>query len=346
MASSAGDDRPPVRVSKVAGRYLLFDIDDVMYLRRHHNICSVFVGTIPQNPQQNIFMGLPVELMPEEARVLVDKKVGYVVDDAAFHPARLSTLDDDARKRYLQSVKAEGRKAQLTAAEIKESSRPKNIDMKKRKAKSKTPEAEEVPSGQPALDQSSEADGKQDNTTLFSPPSPVSPTPTLTPNRPSKALEEPLEYAITPTTSTLLFPPPPVAPPSPAPSIDVPPSYPLYAHLQDRGYYMMPGLRFGCDYNVYPGDPLRFHSHFQAAHHGWDDEITVLDLVAGGRLGTNVKKGYLVGGAVSDDGDVDDGSGQQEKEEVKFKDVNGDEITNPNPNAPRVRAFTIEWAAM
>ncbi|KAI1090707.1 SEN34 subunit of tRNA-splicing endonuclease [Rostrohypoxylon terebratum] len=349
MVASAGDDRPSVRISKVAGRYLLFDIDDVMYLRRHHNICSVFVGTIPQNPQQNIFMGLPVELMPEEARVLVDKKVGYVVDDAAFHPARLSALDDDARKRYLQSVKAEGRKAQLAAAEIKESSRPKNIDKKKKKekVKSKTPDAEEeeVPSGQPALDQSSEADG---DTALFAPPPPVSPISTPTPNKPPKTLEEPPEYAITPTTSTLLLlpPPPPTNPPSPAPSIDVPPSYALYAHLQDRGYYMMPGLRFGCDYNVYPGDPLRFHSHFQAAHHAWDDEIAVLDLVAGGRLGTNVKKGYLIGGAVSEDADAGFAENGRGAQEVKLRNVNGDEVTNPNPNAPRARAFTIEWAAM
>ncbi|KAG4216613.1 hypothetical protein PC116_g34906, partial [Phytophthora cactorum] len=96
-----------------------------MYLRKNHNICSVFVGTIPQNPQQNIFMGLPIELMPEEAQVLVDKKVGYVVDDAAFHPARLAALDDDARKRYLQAVKAEGRKAQIAAAESKQNARPK-----------------------------------------------------------------------------------------------------------------------------------------------------------------------------------------------------------------------------
>ncbi|KAI1461812.1 SEN34 subunit of tRNA-splicing endonuclease [Annulohypoxylon moriforme] len=350
MASSTGD-RPPVRISKVAGRYLLFDIDDIMHLRRNHNICSVFVGTIPQNPQQNIFMGLPVELMPEEAQVLVDKKVAYVIDDAAFHPARLSALDDDARKRYLQSVKAEGRKAQLAAAELKESSRPKIINKKKGKSKNKTPEVEEVPSEQTAVEKSVEVEDP--DTTLFAPPSPPI-TPTPTPSKPTKTVEEASEYAITPTTSSLLLPTPSIPTP-PFPSIDVPSSYPLYAHLQDRGYYMMPGLRFGCDYNVYPGDPLRFHSHFQAASYGWDDEITVLDLVAGGRLGTNVKKGYLVGGAVANDrgedkngenGDVgsvrEDGEGRR----VGFKSVDGSWNSNPNPNAPKVRAFTIEWAAM
>ncbi|KAI1482872.1 SEN34 subunit of tRNA-splicing endonuclease [Daldinia eschscholtzii] len=320
MASST-ISRPPVRISKVAGRYLLFDIEDVMHLRKNHNICSVFVGTIPQNPQQNIFMGLPIELMPEEAQVLVDKKVGYVVDDAAFHPARLAALDDGARKRYLQAVKAEGRKAQIAAAESKQNAKPKVIGTRKEKAKIKTSENETNPE---AHDES-----------LFSPPSP--PPSSGVP----QAEEPPPAFAITPTTSSLLIPPsaPPYSPPPDVSVVDhLPPSYPLYAHLQDRGYYMMPGLRFGCDYNVYPGDPLRFHSHFQAASYGWEEEIAVLDLVAGGRLGTNVKKGYLIGGAVVG-ADDDDGDGDANR------DKNNEGI-DKNPNAPRARAFCIEWAAM
>lgn len=107
-------------------------------------------------------------------------------------------------------------------------------------------------------------------------------------------------------------------------------SNPLYAHLHAKGYYMMPGLRFGCDYNVYPGDPLRFHSHFQASSFGWDEEIAVLDLVAGGRLGTNVKKGFLVGGAVVP-GEVSVGVGVGEER---------------GKHEQEVRAFCIEWAGM
>ncbi|KAI1383372.1 SEN34 subunit of tRNA-splicing endonuclease [Hypoxylon trugodes] len=322
--------RPPVRISKVAGRYLLFDIDDIMYIRRNHNICSVFVGTIPQNPQQNIFMGLPVELMPEEAQILIDKKVGYIVNDAAFHPAQLGALDEDARRRYLQAIKGEGRKAQLAAAEGKQNMRPKVSTKSKKKPKATD---SEVSNEANAPEKGPEVD---DETSLFGPPSPPRATPSPAPHNLSKTAEEPqAEFAITPTTSSLLPPSPPVSADEDGQTtpINVPPSYPLYAHLQDRGYYMMPGLRFGCDYNVYPGDPLRFHSHFQATSYGWDEEITMLDLVAGGRLGTNVKKGYLVGGAVVDGGD---GDGLKEEEAV----------ANKNPNAPGARAFCIEWAAM
>ena len=83
---------------------------------------------------------------------------------------------------------------------------------------------------------------------------------------------------------------------------------------------MMPGLRFGCDYNVYPGDPLRFHSHFLAVGYEWDQEIPLLDLIGGGRLGTAVKKGFLIGGKDTSDTMDEEGDG--------------------------VRTFCIEWGGM
>ena len=71
--------------------------------------------------------------------------------------------------------------------------------------------------------------------------------------------------------------------------------YALFSHLHDRGYYMTPGLRFGGDFVAYPGDPLRFHSHFTCKAKDADEEWSVMDLVSGGRLGTGVKKSWLVG---------------------------------------------------
>jgi len=70
----------------------------------------------------------------------------------------------------------------------------------------------------------------------------------------------------------------------------------LHSHLQSKGYYMMPGIRFGCQYSVYPGDPFRYHAHFLANEYGWNEEIALMDLVGNGRLATAVKKGFLLGG--------------------------------------------------
>ncbi|RWA09756.1 hypothetical protein EKO27_g5339 [Xylaria grammica] len=333
MASSSSQEYPLVRISKVAGRYLLFDIDDVMYLRRSYNICSVFVGTIPQNPQQNVFMGLPIELMPEEAQVLVEKKVAYVADDATFHPARLATFDEPSRRAYVQSLKNEGKRMQLAMIESQNRNKPKLQEGKPKKKRKDGPKKPEDSSTDHLVGGDTEAD---ESSTLFD----SAPTQ----RESTKKLPSEVEgYALTPTTSSFLLPFSPDSEVEHPVAVDVPVSYPLFAHLHDKGYYMMPGLRFGCDYNVYPGDPLRFHSHFAGVHFGWDEEITMMDLVGGGRLSTSVKKGYLFGGAVTDgsgakETDDDDGASQDEK--ARRPKLRG------GPVAPPVRTFCLEWAGM
>ncbi|KAI1822243.1 SEN34 subunit of tRNA-splicing endonuclease [Xylaria intraflava] len=332
MASAPSHDRPLLRISKVAGRYLIFDIEDVMYLRRNHNICSVFVGTLPQNPEQNILMGLPLELMPEEAQVLVERKVAYVADDATFHPSRLMAFDESSRRAYLRSLKNQGKRLQMAALENSNRNKPKLHQGKTKKNRNK--DATE-PGGSPAgeiLDSNAEAD---ENASLFDSAS--------IPPAPSKALPDEIEgYGLTPTTSGFLVSPTADSELEPSVAVDVPVTYPLFAHLHDKGYYMMPGLRFGCDYNVYPGDPLRFHSHFAGVHFGWEEEITMMDLVGGGRLATSVKKGYLFGGAITGTpADEETGNGDNAS-----RDDEGLPRTSGGPVAPPVRVFCLEWAGM
>ncbi|RYP51880.1 hypothetical protein DL768_002848 [Monosporascus sp. mg162] len=381
MASSSAPDprADPIRISKIAGRYLVFDIEDAMRLRRRHNMCGVFAGTIPQNPQQNVFMGLPMELLAEEALLLVSRGAAYVVDDGAFHPARLASLtrslrrsregdggvggnygsggddidrdeDEDsnaqdaaAARAYLDDIRRERKRVEDEAAEQTRQARLRQAQHIK-KAKARKPPSSSKQSAQ-AVASEGEA-GLDSSDSLFDSPSadPTTSSSTPTKSTTTAVRVEPRQiWNITPTTSGALLTPPPE--PSSSPSslslptsqaalgttANAPSSWPLYAHLHARGYYMMPGLRFGCDYNVYPGDPLRFHSHFQATCYGWDEEIAMLDLVAGGRLGTNVKKGFLVGGVVSPEDEDEDEDG-------------GDGVKSGH--SPDVRAFCIEWAGM
>lgn len=66
--------------------------------------------------------------------------------------------------------------------------------------------------------------------------------------------------------------------------------YDIYRSLLERGYFISPGLKFGGDFVLYPGDPLKFHSY----------SIVLLnfsstnDLVVGGRLATGVKKNLVI----------------------------------------------------
>lgn len=113
-----------------------------------------------------------------------------------------------------------------------------------------------------------------------------------------------LRYYPVPSTSIPLYhnPPPPPAPLESPYLVPVPSetSYPLYKHLHANSYFLSPGLRFGCQFMAYPGDPLRFHSHFVVTGMGWDEEIEMRDIVGGGRLGTGVKKAWMVGGEDKD----------------------------------------------
>ena len=85
----------------------------------------------------------------------------------------------------------------------------------------------------------------------------------------------------------------------------------VYEYLHNAGYWMTPGLRFGCDYTAYPGDPLRYHSHFMVHVEKEEDEgVDMLTLVGGGRVATQTRKAWMLAGEVEG----------------------------------KVRVFTIEWA--
>ncbi|KAF6786378.1 tRNA intron endonuclease [Colletotrichum sojae] len=279
-------------ISKIADRYLVFDAEDVALIRRHHNICSVLVGTTPQNPTQNVFLSLPLELLPEEASLLVEKKVGNLVDETAHHKSSLRSMDKVTRSAYLGLLKDRHHKARKILAD----------DQSRKVATEKTWRQK---NGRIAPIDSKAASERQEPATETQPSGVVPKIGALD----SKSL------AVTPTTSSGLH----ESPVNSLSDVTAPCARPLHRHLQARGYFVTPGLRFGADYSVYPGDPLRFHAHFLATHYDQDDKISMLDLVGSGRLGTSVKKGFLFGGELS---------------------VLG------NPGIEEMRTFCVEWAGM
>src|ERR1044071_8635889 len=108
---SAPNPSDLIRISQIAGNYLVFEPQHASRLRRTHNICGVLVGTAPQNPQQNIYLGLPIQLSPGEARVLVEQKGAYIVDETAVHLAALTGSDGAGRTRYARALTMQCREA-------------------------------------------------------------------------------------------------------------------------------------------------------------------------------------------------------------------------------------------
>jgi len=316
---------PISRISQNLERYFLYDSTAITWLRREHHILGVLIGTLPQIPQQNVFLGIPLELQPEEARLLVEKGIAYIVDDLARHKNAYSSMTASEKTTYRNSLRSQGEDIAKASAQAKE----KRSAQALQKATTQTPTPTE-PEPAPLSEDDS----------LFTPPSPPPshpPSPTL--SHTSSSAFQP--WLITPSTSSLLPLPTPLATPPtsqpttpPLPTVSLP-SYALFTHLHAHDYYLSPGLRFGCQFLVYPGDPLRFHSHFLANGLGWDEEIGLLDLVGGGRLGTGVKKGWLVGGRVEVEGGGGDG--------VEGGDHGGDA---DGGREGKVRTFCIEWGGM
>ncbi|CAG9946731.1 unnamed protein product [Clonostachys rosea f. rosea IK726] len=240
---TARPPRPLPRISKIAGRYLVFDHEDASILRREANTNGSLVGTLPQQPTQNMFLGLPIELRPEEAEALVHKNL-----------ARVS-------------------------------------------------KAEPAPAPAPAPP----SDGDD---TLF-----ASAPPAVSSASSPRVADSPMDnFGVTPTSSRDLIP----ADVDREFEVSDTPEGPLARYLQDGGYHTTPGLRFGSEYSVYPGDPLRFHAHFMANQYDWDEEIPILDIIEGGRLATAVKKAFVIAGSDPSKGEA----------------------------PANVTAYSIEWAGM
>ncbi|KFH42317.1 tRNA-splicing endonuclease subunit tsp-like protein [Hapsidospora chrysogenum ATCC 11550] len=271
-----------VRISKIAGRYLVFDPAAVALLRRDYNTCGNLVGTVPQQPSQNMLLGLPIELRPEEAESLVHRGAAHVVDDVAAHQSALRSGD---RSAYIESLRRKKRSAQRVLAEA---TAKRAAEVADKYGRQRAPLQRKTPEQTPE---------DSDAIPLFETPSPDASTKTKV------ELQVGLG-GVTPTTSQELV----------SPDVydqfrvgQVPP-YPLARFLQSSGYYMTPGLRFGARYSVYPGDPLRFHAHYMANQYEWNEAIPILDIVEGGRLATAVKKAFLIGG---EEPSQDDAPGSQ-----------------------------------
>ena len=261
-------DAQAIRISKIAGRYLVFEPAAVALLRREHNTCGTLVGTVPQQPTQNIFLGLPIELRPEEVESLVQREAAHVVDDVAAHQTALRSSD---RSAYIESLR---RKKRITQRALSERIAQKAADVAVKLGRSRGSLGEKATKG---------TGGEADDTSFFRNPSEPS-------GFKGESQMDPL--AITPTSSTDL-----VSTDADRPSkVNQVPEGPLARFLQGSGYYMTPGLRFGAKYSVYPGDPLRVHAHYLSNQYDWNEASPILDIVEGGRLATAVKKAFLVGG--------------------------------------------------
>ncbi|KAI0259933.1 tRNA intron endonuclease [Gloeopeniophorella convolvens] len=278
-------DRIPVHVSNQ--RAFVWDVDHAATLRSQHRICGMLSGTLPHLSQQNVFLGLPLALMPEELVLLVEKQIAVIVHDpAAHHPPTRAQLDAwDAARR-------EGVTAQLARAEAEAGRR--NEDRAQNAA------AQEKRAAREARRHATPDVGVDDA---------LAPAPAPTPARTPAAPNTPHTVAVPTTSSGFAWYD---ARASTYDTLDAARaagvwSFPrsdaerarcaVFRDLWEKGYYMGGGSKFGGDWLVYPGDPLRYHSHFVATvQTALEAPLRPMEIVAHGRLGTATKKAHLLCG--------------------------------------------------
>lgn len=259
--------------------------------------------------------------------MLVEKELAYIVDDLRWHSLGMESITAAQKEAFIADLDKEGKEAAKAADKKREASRRKT--MKRLSDGKKTPKHVSSERGDgPA------AEKENDEDPLFCQVQAPDSAPIL-----SLACSRPEEiaWAITPATSYPPLQTPPMAPAATLPAVK-PSSYALFKHLHSLSYFLSPGLRFGCQFSVYPGDPLRFHSHFLAVGTDWDEEIDLLDLVGGGRLGTGVKKGWLIGG-------VNEGESVRLARRRENQPDAGETQPAGSWNS-NVRTFCIEWGGM
>ena len=326
MQASLGSPVPTLpfpisRTSYAVERYFLFSAETITWLRREHHILGVLVGTLAQVPQQNVFLGLPLQLQPEEARLLVEQGLAFIVDDFQWHSKIYDEMTKEEKEAYKASLRQEGEA--LARASMQKSQKASEQAFRRRAQQQSQDGDRASRTDSYSTTELLDADNEEAGDSLFSPTIPETAPPLCLPSRTS--LTHMTSYSVTPTSSYQLLPTPPTTSRLDLPTIKHS-SYALFRHLHNEKYFLSPGLRFGCQFLVYPGDPLRFHSHFLAISADWDEEIDLLDLVGGGRLGTGVKKSWLIGG-LSESENKDRGIG------------------NPGVGE-EVRTFCIEWGGM
>lgn len=211
---------------------LVYSIDDIERLR-NLGVAGILVGTLPSASQQNVFLGVPLRIMLEEALWLVEAGHAYFAHNT---------------QRQLET-----RLGHVQREQVEE------LLLRERESKQRQLEANPK-----LMEQSVFRETYNESGVL---------------GADKTGTDRDISDRILAADSQLRK------------------NYEVYKSLREDGYFLSPGARFGGRYIAYPGDPLRYHSHLtvQDAMEK-TEEIDLLKLINGARLGTSVKKVWVIPG--------------------------------------------------
>ncbi|XP_046574545.1 tRNA-splicing endonuclease subunit Sen34-like isoform X1 [Haliotis rubra] len=263
-----------VKVSLTHGKALVWNAEDVRILREDYRIVGTLVGCLPRAPRQNVHLGLPVQLMPEETQLLISKGVVELVDGGSLPEP------DEKKAEAFRNMRNENYEGQIESfrqdrkreiyrhmSKIREGKKAKKQKLLEEKRKA----GEEI-----AEDEETEEEFDVEQIPIPAIAEDNSMIQTFT--------QSPWQDELQPVTNEWKYPQ----------SEHERLRCQVFSYLWGRGYYMTGGGKFGGDFLVYPGDPSRFHSFYIAICKPHQEKLTALDIISMGRLGSNVKKTVLL----------------------------------------------------
>ncbi|CAH2091168.1 unnamed protein product [Euphydryas editha] len=240
-------------------------------LRANHRICGALIGTIASFPRQNEFQGLPMALMSEESALLVEKGFCELIG--------LPKINDDLTEKQKQQITETDQKIldeqseALKMRKINQLSQKIDIIVAGKKQKMISKGIFNITLDKEALLQ--EEINKIPK---------VSPIHTL--------VHLPTEHLINTENEQLQVD---VLKPGVL-SGEGAIRYSIFKDLWEKGYYITSGSKFGADFLIYPGDPVKFHAMYMLrCVSNLTQSFRPASLVAFGRLSVAVNKLAVLG---------------------------------------------------
>uniref|UniRef100_A0A0B7A9J9 tRNA-splicing endonuclease subunit SEN34 n=1 Tax=Arion vulgaris TaxID=1028688 RepID=A0A0B7A9J9_9EUPU len=295
-----------INIFSCHGAFFLWNADDVQMLREECRIVGKLTGSLPRAPRQNSHLGLPLQLMPEEAKLLVDIDAAVVIEESQVSAKTLSIreaalqnvratnykiqqkLYKESRKEEVkqrmadiiagkkakkQKLKKESKNGQISTSTSNDKLNTKKAG-KKRKMAASRDDDEEV--------QGNKDEDSDDNLTvddIISETADTSEKHSLvqifTENPWKRSFHLHNDWAYPSTEREML-------------------RYLVFKDLWGKGFFLTSGAKFGGDFLVYPGDPAKFHSHYIAICKNQLEDLPSLDIITCGRQASNVRKTALL----------------------------------------------------
>lgn len=247
------------------GRAYIWNAEDWYKIRSEHRICGSLIGAAPSFPRQNDFLGLPMVLMSEEAALLVEKGICelYELPDLTKFPTQVQKED---MKAFEEKVNSEQEEA-LKQTRIEKMSQMIECIFAGKKKKMLAKGITDV-----HLDKEELLQEEINKLPKLSPDHFLVHVPTesfLNTDRVSVGIDV-LNPSVLEGEGAI--------------------KYDVFRDLWERNYHITSGSKFGSDYLVYPGDPVKFHATYMVRCIKQNTPFNATNYVAFGRLAVAVNK--------------------------------------------------------